>query len=94
MTGNDIAVAANGLGHLLNFWKKQPPSGFKRQSVETVQALMRKLDRINHHAHPYAHGMEGVPEHGAAPIMRLNAPVVRKTQRAAVKANRDAGMEP
>ena len=56
LTGNDIALAEEGLSHAINFWKKSkhPRTKFVKGRIATYSALLEKLDAIASAAYPYA----------------------------------------
>jgi len=91
LTGDDLAVAEQGLAHLIEWWRAQPGrSKFKRDQIAAARLLRSKLAFLRSLAYPYKSGaMEiGAPDFGAEPLMRPDRRAFRKAQRAAAKVNR------
>lgn len=81
LTGNDLALASFGIGHMLSFWEKQPASGYKREQVAKCKALLMKLSGIQDYAYPRTRNDEGsVLDFGSEPIMRGDELIIRKAQ--------------
>lgn len=88
LTGNDLAIAEQGIGHLVNFWKKQGRSKWSRQRRAEAEAVLTKLNEIMNHAYPYPHGCEEPLDYGDEPIMRPDLRVIGKTRRRAIQGEK------
>lgn len=91
LTGNDLAVAEQGLDHLIKWWRAQPGRGkYKRTQISNAVLLRSKITFLLSLAYPYepnAHPI-GALGFGTDPLMRPDKRAFRKTRRAAERANR------
>lgn len=92
LTGNDMAIAEQGLCHLIKFWKElRPRSNYARQQQRNAEETLKKFSDIGNFAYPYGCAPEdwGSPgDFGGEPIVSTVPDVVKKTRRAAHQYNR------
>ena len=90
LTGNDLALLEQGVIHMLNWWKAQPRSGYRKKQIEQCKELLVKLSDINQHAYPYAFSHMMPLDVGGETLMVLHAKNVAETRAAARRANHHA----
>lgn len=90
LTGDDLAIAEQGLDHLIKWWKARPGrSKFKQERMAEARLLRSKIAFLLSLAYPYKSGASEMTslDYGSEPLMRPDKRTFRKTSRAAMKAN-------
>jgi hypothetical protein len=91
LTGDDLALAEQGVGHLLTWWRNQPgSSGFRGEQIGKLEMLLFKLNAINNFAYPYQCSDDMPEDVGAEPIMTINRPVVARSRAVAAARTTEA----
>lgn len=80
LTGNEVALAIQGVSHAMNWWKAQPMSGERTKHMTNLRALNKKLNAVSDYAYPYPSSDDMPPEIGEEIIFRLDGQSVRRSR--------------